>query len=129
MSNATQASRRDGWLRFAATMLLVGATANALYGIVGLTGDDHFVPDDLLFGAVTFWGGVNLVIGSIQFMIAVLILMRVASGALLGIFIAGINAVAQMMAIGAYPLWSATVLVIDLLIIYALTVHGPWAPA
>jgi hypothetical protein len=72
---------------------------------------------------------VNLVIGSIQFMIAVLILMRVASGALLGIFIAGINAVAQMMAIGAYPLWSATVLVIDLLIIYALTVHGPWEPA
>jgi hypothetical protein len=129
MPTGAHPDRRAGWLRFAATMLLVGATANALYGIVGLVGDDHFVSDDLLFGAVTFWGGVNLVIGSIQFMIAVLILKRVASGAALGIFIAGINALAQMMAVGAYPIWSLTVLAIDLLIIYALTVYGPWESA
>ena len=45
-------------------------------------------------------------------------------GALLGIMFAGFNAIAALLAIGAYPLWSVTILVIDGLIIYALTVYG-----
>jgi hypothetical protein len=110
-------------------MLLLGGTANSLYGLVGLLEEEHFVPDALLFGAVTLWGGVNLVIGAIQFMVALLIWKGVPSGTTLGIFIAGLNAVAQMMAIGAYPVWSVTVLAVDVLIIYALAAHGPGEPA
>ncbi len=37
---------------------------------------------------------------------------------------AGFNAIAALLAIGAYPVWSVIILVIDGLIIYALTVHG-----
>src|SRR5918992_4678902 len=112
------------WIRFALAMLLIAAAANALYGIAGLVKEEHFFSDALLFGAVSFWGGVNLVVGMIQGGIALLIANRIPSGAFLGILIAGINAIAQLMAIGAYPLWSVTVLVIDGLIIYALTRYG-----
>jgi hypothetical protein len=118
-------ARQGAWLRFAAAMLFIGAAANALYGVAGLVRDEHLVPDDLLFGGITFWGGVNLAVGMIQLMIAVLIVKRVPSGASLGVLVCGINAVAQMMAIGAYPIWSVTVLAIDLLVIYALIVYGP----
>ena len=128
MTARLHAAHRGAWLRFAAVALLVGAAANALYGVVGLLGDDHLLDDDLLFGAVTLWGGVNLVIAATQLMIAVLILTDAPSGAALGILIAGLNAIAQMMAIGAYPIWSVTVLVVDLLIIYALTACRPWEP-
>ena len=44
--------------------------------------------------------------------------------AVLGITFAGFNAIAALLAIGAYPLWSVIILVIDGLIIYALTVYG-----
>ena len=115
----------SGWIRFALAMLLVGGAANSLYGVVGLVNADHFASDALLFGAVEFWGGVNLVIGLIYFMIALLLVNRIPSGVSLGVMVAGINAIAQMMAIGAYPVWSVIVLVVDGLIIYALTVHGP----
>lgn len=121
----TVVARQDAWLRFAAAMLFIAAAANALYGVAGLVRDDHLVPDELLFGGVTFWGGVHLIVGLIQLMIAVLIVQRVPSGASLGILVCGINAVAQMMAVGAYPIWSVTVLAIDLLVIYALTVYRP----
>ena len=121
----TVADARGRWLRFAATMLVIGGAANSLYGLVGLLEEEHFVPDALLFGAVTLWGGVNLVIGAIQLGVALLIWNGIPSGTSLGILVAGINAVAQMMAIGAYPVWSSTVLAIDLLVIYALAVHGP----
>jgi hypothetical protein len=116
-------------VRLALAMLLVGGTANALYGIVGLLEEEHFVPDALLFGGVTLWGGVSLVIGAIQFMVALLIWKGIPSGTSLGILVAALNAVAQMMAIGAYPIWSATVLAIDVLIIYALAAYGPGEPA
>jgi hypothetical protein len=54
----------------------------------------------------------------------VLIFNRSHLGALVGILIAGLNAIAQLMAIGAYPVWSVIVLVIDGLIIYGLCVYG-----
>jgi len=114
-----------GWLRFAIAMLVIGGAANSLYGLGGLVQDEHFIPEALLFGALTFWGGVNLVIGAIQLGVALLLWNGIPSGATLGIFVAGVNAVAQMMAIGAYPAWSAAVLAIDILVIYALAVHGP----
>jgi hypothetical protein len=121
----TVAGARGGWLRFAVTMLVIAGAANSLYGLVGLLEEEHFAPDALLFGAITLWGGVNLVIGAIQLGVALLIWNGIPSGASLGILVAGINAVAQMMAIGAYPVWSLTVLTIDLLVIHALVVHGP----
>jgi len=128
MSAATYEARRDGWLRFVTAMLLIGAAANAVYGVAGLVKDDHLVPDALLFGSVSFWGGTSLVIASIQLMIAVLIVKRIDSGVAFGILIAAVNAIAQMMAVGAYPIWSVTVLVIDGLIIYGLTVYGVLKP-
>jgi hypothetical protein len=42
----------------------------------------------------------------------------------MGIVFAMLNAIAQILAIGAYPVWSVIILVIDGLIIYALTVYG-----
>ena len=119
----------EGWFRFALAMLVASAIANSLYGIVGLTGDDHFVSDELLFGAVELWGGVALVIGAIEFMIVLLVVKRVPSGVPLAVMIVGLNAVAQLMAIGAYPIWSVIVLVIDGLVIYGLTARAHRAHA
>jgi hypothetical protein len=55
---------------------------------------------------------------------ALLVFARSAIGAILGIFIAGLNATVALVSIGAYPIWSITVMVVDGLIIYGLAVHG-----
>jgi hypothetical protein len=39
-----ESGRPEAWLRFAATMLLIGGAANALYGVAGLVGDDTSCP-------------------------------------------------------------------------------------
>jgi len=44
-------------------------------------------------------------------------------GLLFGITIAGANALTQLMFLGVYPAWSIAVMVVDGLIIYALTTH------
>jgi hypothetical protein len=116
--------RGRGFITLAGVMLFIAAAANALWGIAAFANDDYFAADELLFGDLSTWGGIYLAIGAVQLVTAVAIFNKSHLGALVGIVIAGLNAIAQLMAIGAYPVWSVIVLVIDGLIIYGLCVYG-----
>jgi uncharacterized RDD family membrane protein YckC len=116
--------RGTGWITLAGVMLFIAASANALWGIAAFANDDYFAADELLFGDLSGWGAVYLAVALTQLFTAVLIFNRSRFGATLGIIIAGLNAVGQLMAIGAYPVWSVIVLVIDGLIIYGLCLYG-----
>ena len=42
----------------------------------------------------------------------------------MGLVLAVLSAINAMFTFAAYPLWSATILLLDLLVIYGLAVHG-----
>jgi hypothetical protein len=113
-----------GWLTFAGVMFLIAATFNAVYGIAALANDDYFAVDELLFGDLSMWGALYLIVAASQVAVALLVFARSAFGAVLGILLAGINATLALISIGAYPIWSIAVMVVDGLIIYGLTVYG-----
>ena len=116
-----------GWTVFAGTMFLIASAANTLYGIAALAKDDLFAADELLFADLAVWGVASLLFGVVQLIVGWLILRRSALGAVTGIMVAALNATLALCSIGAYPRWSAVVLVIDGLIIYALSVYaGDW---
>jgi hypothetical protein len=117
-------STGGGWLTFAGVMFLIAATFNTVYGISALVNDDYFAVDELLFGDLSMWGVLYLIVAASQVVAALLVFARSAIGAILGIFIAGLNATVALVSIGAYPIWSITVMVVDGLIIYGLAVHG-----
>ena len=124
MEASRNGSKGQGWAAFAATMVLVVGVFNVIYGLAAIIEDDYFVADELLFGSLSLWGWVHLIIGVLQVITATLIYAGNDFGAVLGIMFAGFNAIAALLAIGAYPLWSVIILVVDGLIIYALTVYG-----
>jgi hypothetical protein len=111
---------RTGLVTFGGVMLLIAAAFNLLDGIVALVNDDYYVVDELLFGDLTGWGLWWLAIGAAQLVAGWLVLARRGFGALLGIFLAGANALTHLMFLGAYPAWSITIMVVDVMIIYAL---------
>jgi hypothetical protein len=113
-----------GWRTFAAVMLFAAGATNALWGIAALVNDDYFTVDELLFGDLSMWGVLYLVFAAVQVITGFLILGRSAFGAVLGIGIALLSGILALISIGAYPVWSIVVLVIDGLIIYGLTVYG-----
>jgi uncharacterized protein (DUF983 family) len=43
---------------------------------------------------------------------------------IVGVLLAGLSAIANLLFIEAYPIWSIVVITVDVLVIYALTVHG-----
>jgi hypothetical protein len=111
---------RTGLVTFGGVMLLVAAAFNLLDGIVALVNDDYYVADELLFGDLAGWGVWWLVVGGAQLLAGWLVLARRGFGALLGILLAGANALTHLMFLGAYPAWSIAIMVVDGLIIYAL---------
>ena len=113
-----------GWLTFAAVMFLIAATFNTVYGIAALANDDYFAVDELLFGDLSMWGALYLIAAACQAIAAMLLFARSSVGAILGIVIAMLSATLALVSIGAYPLWSITVMVVDGLILYGLTVYG-----
>ena len=113
-----------GWLTFAGVMFLIAATFNTVYGISALANDDYFAVDELLFGDLSLWGALYLAVAAAQAITAVLVFARSSFGAFLGILIAMLSATLALVSIGAYPLWSITIMFVDGLIIYGLTVYG-----
>lgn len=113
-----------GWLAFAAVMFLLAAVFNATYGLAALTDDDYFAADELLFGDLSMWGAIFLAFAAAQLIAVLLIVGGRPAGAVLGIAIVILHATAVLLSIGAYPIWSVILLVVDGLILYGLTVYG-----
>lgn len=113
-----------GWAGFAGMMILVVGTFNLIWGFVALVQDDYFASDQLLMWSLNSWGAIHIVIGCLQLLTAMLIFSGSGAGAVLGILFSFFSAIGALLAIGAYPIWSIVILVIDGLVIYALTVYG-----
>lgn len=113
-----------GWAGFAGMMILVAGTFNLIWGFVALVQDDYFAADSLLMWSLNSWGAIHIAIGCLQLLAALLIFSGSGAGAVLGVVFAFFSAIGALLAIGAYPIWSIAILVIDGLIIYALTVYG-----
>jgi hypothetical protein len=114
---------RSGFVTFAGVMFLVVGAFNILDGIVALVNDEYFAADKLLFGDLTAWGVWFLLVGSIQAATGWYILRRSLLSVAFGFSIAGVNALTQLMWVGAYPAWSIAAIVVDGVIIWALATH------
>lgn len=125
MSNGYEDERGAGWVLFAGVMVAIAGVMNTIGGIAAVdsanfyTQDAHFMVSDL-----NTWGWVILVIGVLQLFAAFSIWSGGAYGRWVGVGSASLNAVAQLMFIVAFPLWSLAIFSLDILIIYGLVVYG-----
>jgi hypothetical protein len=119
--------RRSGWVTFAGITALAAGAYNGLSGLSTLTTDYARIEgvDELLFGVnVDAWAWFWLIVGAVQVVTGVLILMRNAFGQLLGVLIAGLSALTAVFGIFEWPLWAFSVLMLDVLVLYALLTHA-----
>jgi hypothetical protein len=119
-------ARRAGVVTFAGVLFLIAAAFNIVDGLVALNRSSYFTAGEghLVIKDYTAWGIVLLIIGGVQVFVGWGILARVTAAQVLGIILAGLNAIVQLAFFIHYPAWSVIVLILDAVIIYALTVHG-----
>lgn len=114
-----------GWVLFAATMLGLVGVLNLIDGIAAVSNSTFFVGNaKYVFSDLNTWGWIMLVLGAAQALLSVGIYLKVKSLRWFGVLIAGLNAIAQLLFIPAYPFWSLALFTIDILIIYGLVAYG-----
>lgn len=120
----SQYERAQNWTAFAAVMFLVVGIFNVIEGIAAISKDHHFRADELLVGNLSFWGIILLIVGALQLLTTFLIYRRSPAGQMLGVILAVLSMMAALLFLGAYPVWSIIIMVLDGVVIYALTVYG-----
>ncbi|WP_240638803.1 hypothetical protein [Microbacterium sp. ABRD28] len=116
-----------GWVVFAGVILLVSGVFSGVQGLVALVGPDTYyvmTNGSLWLMDVAGWGWWNLIVGALLVLTAVALFAGQAWARVIAVILAGLSAVGQLMLIPAQPWWSLIVIAIDVVIIYALTVHG-----
>lgn len=115
----------SGWAAFAGVVMFLVGSLNALWGLGGILNDDVVVVggQGAIIADITTWGWVHLVLGSIVALTGVGLLVGNEAARLLGIFVVSLNAIAQIVWFPAAPLWAFLIIVLDVTIIYQLTVR------
>jgi hypothetical protein len=118
----------QGWAYFGAVIMALLGFFQALEGLIALVDKEYFVLRTnrlLIAHSYQAWGWLHLLLGLAAVAVGIGIIVsghRLARVA--GVIIAGLSALANLGFLQASPVWSSLVIILDIIVIYALTVHG-----
>ena len=107
-------------------MILLG-TFEGIQGFVAIFDDGYYrVTESGLVVSVDFtvWGWIHLALGILVVLSGIGIMAGNLAARTAGVVLAGLSAITNLLFIEAYPIWSVIVITVDVLVIYALIVHG-----
>lgn len=116
-----------GWIVFAGVILMVSGIFSAVQGLVAVIGPDAYYvlsSGSLWLLDVSGWGWWNLIIGILLILTALALFAGQTWARVVAIVLVIISAVGQLLLVPAQPWWSLILIGIDVLILYALIVHG-----
>jgi hypothetical protein len=116
-----------GWVVFASVMMMLLGASHALAGLVALMKDDYYlVRSDGLVLEVSYatWGWVHLILGIVVVVAGVALLRGATWARALTVVVAGLSVIANLAFLAANPLWSAIMVALSILVIYAVTARG-----
>ncbi|SNS07095.1 hypothetical protein SAMN05216276_1003205 [Streptosporangium subroseum] len=115
-----------GWVWFAALMMILTGAFNIIYGLVAILRSTFFLetPNNTLLFNLSAWGWIHLILGILLVVAGFAVIAGQTWARAVAVILAMVNAVTQMLLFSAYPWWSLLAIAIDVLVIYALIVHG-----
>ncbi|MEO3887155.1 hypothetical protein [Nonomuraea sp. B5E05] len=116
-----------GWVIFAGIGMIILGCFQAMMGLVGIFNTDFYLvtADNLAIPVnYTAWGWFHLIMGVVVLLAGAAIMSGKTWGRVVGIVLASLQALVNFAWFPAYPFWSMIVIAFDVVIIYALAVHG-----
>jgi hypothetical protein len=117
----------SGWATFAGTMLMLVGSFQVINGLVALFKKSFYLvgPNGLVVNVnYTTWGWVHLGLGVLAVAAGFAVFFGSMWARVVGITLAVLSAIVNLSFVAAYPWWSMIVIALDILVIYALAVHG-----
>ena len=116
-----------GWAVFASLMMIMVGSFQAIEGLVALFDDGFYhVTEGGLVVNVDYnvWGWTHLLLGALILVSGIGVLSGNLAARTVAVILAGLSALVNLIFIEAYPVWSIIIITVDVLVIYALIVHG-----
>lgn len=116
-----------GWVAFAGTMLVLLGSFHAIAGLVALFNDDYYLVGSgglVVTADYTAWGWAHLILGIVVAVAGAALFAGMLWARIVAIIVAIISAIVNLAFLSAYPLWSVIMIALDVVIIYAVSVHG-----
>lgn len=116
-----------GITMLAATALLISGTLSILRGIAGVTEDEVFlIPSEYIYQLdVSAWGWVHLVLGVLLVVVALGMMVNAAWARIFAYCLAALPIIANFLSLPYYPWWSVILIVMDLIVIWAISTWTP----
>jgi len=115
-----------GWISFAGIMLIIGGIFSATYGLIAILNDTWAVWGNrgTMYLDLTQWGWLHLIVGVVVILAGIGVLSGNILARTIAVLIAGLSLFVNFLALPIYPLWSILLITVDILVIWALIVHG-----
>ena len=114
-----------GWIGFAGILLVLVGGIDFIQGLIGLFDDDYYVVTASGFLAfdLTGWGWIMVIWGVLLVLAGLGLLAGEAWARWFAIVVVSLNFIAELGFLGnsQYPLWSLTVIALNIIVLYALT--------
>jgi hypothetical protein len=115
-----------GWIVLAGVLMCLNGAFNITSGLIAIFSDTVYsdVPGATSVLNVTGWGWVHIVWGLIIIFTGLSLIRGRTWGRMVAVIVVGFNTLTQLLEMPAYPFYSLLIITIDLLILYAVVLHG-----
>lgn len=127
MTTPAQRTGWTGWIVFAGIILVANGFFSVIQGLIAVIGPDTYYAaanGSLWLFDVDGWGWWNIIIGALIVATGAGLFAGQTWARVVAIILAVLSAIGQMILLPAQPWWSLIVIALDVLVIYAVTVHG-----
>ncbi|TYB50763.1 hypothetical protein FXF51_55190 [Nonomuraea sp. PA05] len=124
--HARQVTGWVGWIWFGGMMMVLAGLFNIITGLAAVFANRVYVqtPNRLLLFDVTTWGWLHLALGVLLLATGIAVSVGQTWARMVGVVLVMLNALTQLTWIAVNPWWSLAVIAVDVLVLYALIVHG-----
>ncbi len=114
-----------GMVVFAGALLATIGFFNLLDGIVAIAKSSFFIGNArYVVGDLRAWGWVMTIFGAVQLLAAAGVFLGNQLARWFAVAVVGLNAIAQMFFIPAYPFWSLLIIAADIVALWGLCAYG-----
>jgi hypothetical protein len=115
-----------GWIIFAGVMMIITGTLGALEGAIAVANSSWvvFQNGNAVVADLSAWGWIHLAIGVAVIAAGFGVFTGNMAARAVGVVAASASIVANFLWMPVYPVWAITLIAIDVLVMWALIVHG-----
>ena len=125
MDDVRTSTAWTGWVGFAAIMLVIIGAIDFFEGLIAVIRGSYYqyTPQGIVVFSTKEWGWIHIIVGILLILIGLALAAKSGWARWAAVIVIIVNLLAQLGWLGssAYPLWSLTIITLQIIVLYALT--------